>query len=168
MARKVPKKVKSVDAHWVSPVTFDARSFSRLLGELMDKLDYKYDTDQGEKMYSKMYHFVPLPMKFAFVHRFRVSSPAPFIIDLYGTRPNHGGMMHFVEIYDIDQANYNHILTLLEKVVENTPRPPWRFTATQRLQYGAIMPEFRKARKMWEQWGFYTGKEPKSNGAKKE
>ncbi len=158
MARKVRKITKSIDEHWTSPVSFDSRSFSMLIGGLLDELGYKYETDQGEKMYSKMYHFMPMPFRFAFVHKFRVTEPSKFNLDLYDTQPNHGGKMYYIEIYDIGENNHDTILELLKKVVDKAPRPPWKFTSVQRVQYGALMPEFRKAKKAWQQWGFYTGK----------
>jgi hypothetical protein len=36
------------------------------------------------------------------------------------------------------------------------PREPWKFTKGQRLMHGALMPEFRKAKKAWEKIGVKT------------
>jgi hypothetical protein len=61
--------------------------------------------------------------------------------------------MPYIEIDSVNNENIKDIQKMLKLMVKKLPREPWKFTKGQRLMHGAIMPEFRRAKKAWEKIG---------------
>lgn len=140
---------------WVSPVSFSCEGLSKILRETLEELGYEFKRDHVEKYYDKVYVIVPL-FRFAYGFRFIVNEPSKFIVDLYDTQPTHSSVMPYMEIDSVTDDNLKDIQKMLKLMVEKLPREPWKFTKGQRLMHGAIMPEFRKAKKAWERIGVKT------------
>ena len=145
---KMPKGVT-----WVSPICFNAQSMSKLIHKILDELGYDFETSLSQKAYSSVKVIIPMP-QFANIHRFAVKSPSRFFIDLYDTKPSHGGWIYFIEIKGVTQKKKEHIKPILKKVVEATPRPPWQFSWGQKFQHGLLQTEYRQAKKAWARMGF--------------
>ncbi len=137
---------------WISPVSFGSESLAKLMREILDELEYKFKRDKVEKFYDKFYVIMPM-FRFAYSFRFIVEKPSKFIVDMYDTQPTHSSVMPIMEIEFVTDENIVDIRTMLKLLVEKLPREPWKFTMGQRLMHGAIMPEFRKAKKAWERIG---------------
>lgn len=137
---------------WKSPVSFGAEGLAKLLREILEELDYEFKRDKVEKYYDKVYVVVPL-FRWAYAFRFIIKKPSEFVVDVYDTQPTHSSVMPYVEIDSVNDKNIEDIQKMLQLVVEKLPREPWKFTRGQRLMHGALMPEFRKAKKAWEKIG---------------
>jgi hypothetical protein len=149
MAKAPPTKF---EYKWKSPICFGAEGLSKLFREILEELDYKFTRDKYEKPFDRFYVIMPL-LRFAYAFRFMVKEPSEFTVDLYDTQPTHSSTMPFIEIDSVTDENIVDIQKMLELLVEKLPREPWKFTKGQRIMHGAIMPEFRKARKSWEKIG---------------
>lgn len=116
------------------------------------ELEYEFKRDRVEKYYDKIYMMVPL-FRFAYAFRFIIKKPSEFTVDLYDTQPTHSSVIPYIEIDSVSDENIEDIQKMLKLMVKKLPREPWRFTLGQRIMHGAIMPEFRKAKKAWEKIG---------------
>ncbi len=137
---------------WVSPISFNSESCAKLLREVLEELDYKFKRDTVEKYYDKFFVIMPL-FRFAYAFRFIIEKPSEFIVDLYDTQPTHSSVMPIIEIDSVNDENIEDIRKMLKLMAGKLPREPWKFTLRQRLMHGALMPEFRRARKAWEKIG---------------
>ncbi|UCE74706.1 MAG: hypothetical protein JSV56_03120 [Methanomassiliicoccales archaeon] len=137
---------------WISPISYSSEGLAKLLREILEELDYKFQRDKVEKFYDKFYVIIPL-FRFAYAFRFIITEPSEFIVDVYDTQPTHSSVMPYIEIDSVNDENIEDIQKMLTLMVEKMPREPWKFTKGQRLMHGALMPEFRKARKAWEKIG---------------
>ncbi|RLF47594.1 MAG: hypothetical protein DRN20_05755 [Thermoplasmata archaeon] len=136
---------------WKSPMSIGARYMAKVLRERLDALGWNYRREEDTKRYERFLIIVPMPMNFAHVFRFVITSPSNFTIDLYDTRPTHSALMPYIEIYDVYEENVEHVRTLLLDVLSHLPRKPWEFTLSQRLMNGLLLPDYRRARRMWSQ-----------------
>jgi len=137
---------------WTSPISFSSEGLAKILREILDELGYEFKRDNVQKQFDKVFMVVPL-MRFSYAYRFIVEKPSEFIVDLYDTQPTHSSVIPYIEIDSVNEENIKDIQKMLRLMVKKLPREPWKFTKGQRLMHGAIMPEFRKARKAWERIG---------------
>ncbi len=140
------------DHKWISPISFSSEGLAKILREILDELGYEFKRDNVQKQFDKVFMIVPL-MRFSYAFRFIVEKPSEFIVDLYDTQPTHSSVIPYIEIDPVNEDNIKDIQKMLRLMVKKLPREPWKFTKGQRLMHGAIMPEFRKARKAWERIG---------------
>jgi hypothetical protein len=138
---------------WISPVCFDARSFSQIFRQALDEAEFTYTRTQSDKLYHQTLVLFPLP-KSAYVFRFQIRHPIKIFVDFYDTKPSHAGIIPYMEIHGLTQKKTTILKELLDGVIEKLPRPPWQFTITQRLQHGLMIPEWGKAKKAWRSLGF--------------
>jgi hypothetical protein len=134
-------------------VSYDAQSFSTLIRQSLDELEFKYTRKQADKMYTQTMILFPLP-KSAYVYRFEIKWPVEIWIDLYDTKPSHAGIIPFMDIHGVTPKKLDAIRDLFEHVIKKVPRPPWQFTIGQRLQHGLLIPEWGRAKKAWRKLGF--------------
>ena len=137
---------------WVSPVSFSAEGLAKLMREVLEELGYSFIRDRVQKHYDRFYVIVPM-FRFAYAFRYNVTKPAEFTVDMYDTQPTHSSVMPYLEIDPVNERNIEDIQRLLFLLVKKMPRKPWKFTMGQRLMHGAVMPEFRKAKKAWKKIG---------------
>jgi hypothetical protein len=137
---------------WISPISFNSESCAKILREVLEELSYKFKRDRVEKHYDKVFVVVPL-FRFAYAFRFIIEEPSEFTVDLYDTQPTHSSVMPIIEINSVNNENFEDIRKMLKLMADKLPREPWKFTLGQRFMHGALMPEFRKARKAWEKIG---------------
>ena len=149
MAKKQPAKF---EYKWKSPISFGTEGLAKLLREVLEELDYKFKRDKVEKPFDKFYVIMPI-LRFAYAFRFNVEEPSEFMVDLYDTQPTHSSTMPYIEISYVNNENIKDIQKMLKLMVKKLPREPWKFTKSQRVMHGALMPEFRRARKAWERIG---------------
>ena len=143
---------------WSSPVSYEAKEFAKLIRESLESLNYVFIRDHTRKIYDRFVVIIPM-IGGAHVYRYTVEYPSRFVVQTYDTHPNtKAGLMPLVEIDPVNEENFEDIKLLLSKVVSKVDRPPWEFTHTQRLMVGYFLPEFRKARKAWAEFGFDTTK----------
>ncbi len=149
MAKPTPTKY---EYKWRSPVSFGAEGLAKVMREVLEELDYKFKRDKVEKPFDRFYVIMPL-LRFAYAFRFIVEKPSEFTMDFYDTQPTHSSVMPYMEINYVNNENIKDIRKMLSLLVKKLPREPWKFTKTQRIMHGALMPEFRKSRKAWEKIG---------------
>lgn len=140
------------DRKWISPISFSSEGLAKIMREILDELGYEFKRDNVQKQFDKVYVIVPL-MRFSYAFRFIVEKPSEFVVDLYDTQPTHSSTIPYIEIDPVNDENIKDIQKMLRLMVKKLPREPWKFTKGQRLMHGALMPEFRKARKAWERIG---------------
>jgi hypothetical protein len=58
-----------------------------------------------------------------------------------------------MEIPDVNDGNIDGARDILRALVARLPRPPWKFTAVQRVQHGLLEPDILRARKNWRALG---------------
>ncbi len=149
MSKRYPKKFSY---NWKSPISFDSESCAKIMRKVLEELKYDFERAKTEKVYDKTMVVVPL-LRSSYAFRFIVIEPAEFTIDFYDTRPTHSSLMPYIEIDEVNNGNIEYIRKALTLMVKEMPREPWKFTLGQRLMHGALMPEFRRARKAWEKIG---------------
>ncbi|MFA5772604.1 MAG: hypothetical protein WC974_07730 [Thermoplasmata archaeon] len=137
---------------WKAAIAFDATTVASFLRECLEELKFDFSRENIEKRYSKIAFVLPLP-KSAYVFRFSIKTPSPFTIDAYDMAPNHGGILHILEVREIDENNINDVRTILAKLTGKLPRKPWEFNWSERLRTGALLPEFMRAKKRWREFG---------------
>ena len=137
---------------WQSAISFDAPSTAALLRTILEDGNMKFTRHKSEKSYSQLYAVLPFP-RVAYVFRFEITSPAPLVIDVYETHPATYGPMGFLEIPRLDDANIELARRILRELVKRLPRPPWKFTAAQRVQHGLMNPDILRAPKHWRVLG---------------
>jgi hypothetical protein len=137
---------------WKSPISFGSEGLAKIMREVLEELDYTFKRDKVEKPFDKFYVIMPI-LRFAYAFRFIVEEPSEFTVDLYDTQPTHSSTMPYIEINYVNNDNIKDIQKMLNLMVKKLPREPWKFTKSQRIMHGAVMPEFRRARKAWEKIG---------------
>ena len=134
------------------PISFNARSISTVLRKVLEDLNFKFERETTQKHYTRLMVVMPMP-KFAYAFRFVVKEPSEFIMDLYDAKMTHSGMMHFIEIDEVNRENINDIRKVLGEIVKKLPRKPWKFTLGQRFQYAFLAPEIVTAKRKWRKLG---------------
>ncbi|MBA3044126.1 hypothetical protein FP804_03210 [archaeon] len=134
------------------PISFNARSTSAALREVLKELKFKFERETTQKHYTRMMVVMPMP-KFAYAFRFVVKEPSEFVMDLYDAKMTHSGVMHFIEIDGVNKENANDIRKVLNGLVKKLPRKPWKFTLGQRFQYAFLAPEIVTAKRKWRKLG---------------
>jgi len=137
---------------WRSAISFSAQSTSTLLREVLEGLGAKFRRTRSERSYSQLYAVLPFP-RVAYVFRFEIAEPCELVIDLYDTYPATAGALTFMEIADVNDRNIDGARKILRALVARLPRPPWKFTAVQRVQHGLLEPDILRARKNWRTIG---------------
>ncbi len=156
--RKAPPTVKERPAsagngfRWRSAISFSAQSTSTLLRTVLEGMGAKFRRTRSEKSYSQLYAVLPYP-RFAYFFRFEISGPCKLVIDLYDTYPATSGALTFMEIPELNDGNIDGARDILRALVAKLPRPPWRFTAIQRVQHGLLEPDILRARRNWRAIG---------------
>jgi len=146
------KKQDKFEYKWKSPISFTAEGVAKVLREVLVELDYTFVRDKVQKYYDRTYVVVPM-FRFAYAFRFIVQVPSEFTLDVYDTQPTHSSVIPYIEIDPVNNDNHEDVRKMLALLTKKLPREPWKFTVGQRLMHGAIMPEFRKAKKAWEKIG---------------
>ena len=146
------KKLKLESISWRSAISFDAPSMATLLRKVLAGLNMDFKRERSERSYSQLYAILPFP-RVAYVFRFNIASPGPLIIDIYETHPATYGPLGFMEIPELDDGNIAPARRILRALVKELPRPPWKFTAGQRVQHGLMNPDILKARGNWKKIG---------------
>ena len=149
---KKTKKKGDVSFQWKSAISFDAPSTATLMRKVLKGLDVEFKRERSERSYSQLYAILPYP-RVAYVFRFSISSPAPLVIDIYETHPATYGPLGFMEIPQLDDENIELARTVLRALTKELPRPPWKFTAGQRVQHGLMNPDILRARGHWRAIG---------------
>ncbi len=138
--------------HWRSAMSFSAQSTATLLRTILDGLGARFRRTRSERSYSQLYAIMPFP-RVAYVFRFEIYEPCELVIDLYDTFPATSGALTFIEIPEVDDGNIDGARKILRALVAQLPRPPWKFTAVQRVQHGLLEPDILRARKNWRALG---------------
>lgn len=134
------------------PISFNARSTSTILRKVLEELNFEFERETTQKHYTRVMVIAPLP-KFAYAFRFVVKEPSEFVMDLYDAKMTHSGIMHFIEIDNVNNKNINAVRDVLNSLTKKLPRKPWRFTFIQKFQYGFLVPEIVMARRKWRKLG---------------
>jgi hypothetical protein len=137
---------------WRSAISFSAQSTATVLRKTLEELGVRFIRQKSERSYSQLYAVVPFP-RVAYVFRFRVAGPHELVIDLYDTYPGTSGALAFMEIPDVNDGTIDTAREILRALASRTPRPPWKFTAAQRLQHGLLDLEVIRARRNWRAIG---------------
>ena len=137
---------------WRSAISFSAQSTSTLLRTVLEGLGARFRRTKSERSYSQLYAVLPFP-RVAYVFRFEISEPCELVIDLYDTYPATSGALTFMEIPEINDGNIDGARNILRALVARLPRPPWKFTAIQRVQHGILEPDILRARRNWRTIG---------------
>ncbi len=139
---------------WIGPCTTEAKDIAKIIREKLELLEYEFTREQSEKLYSQTYMIVPMP-KMAYVYRFDVTKPERFMIDIYDEKKTHSQKIAYIEIPSITKKSERVIRMLMQEVARALPRPPWKFSTEQMVQYGILtaMWDSRKARQAWENIG---------------
>jgi hypothetical protein len=137
---------------WRSAISFSAQSTATLLRTILEGLEAKFRRTRSERSYSQLYAVLPYP-RVAYVFRFEISKPCGLVIDLYDTYPATSGALTFIEIPDVNDENIEGARGILRELAARLPRPPWKFTAIQRVQHGLLEPDILRARKNWRAIG---------------
>jgi hypothetical protein len=137
---------------WKSSMSFDAPSIASLMRKMLKRMKIEFKRQTSERSYSQLYAILPFP-RVAYVFRFNITLPALLIIDIYETNPATYGPLAFIEIPDLNDDNIHLVRRILKTLVKELPRPPWKFTAAQRVQHGLMNPDIIKAPKNWRAIG---------------
>ena len=137
---------------WRSAISFSAQSTSMLLRTILEGLGAKFKRTRSERSYSQLYAIMPFP-RVAYVFRFEIQEPCELVIDLYDTYPATSGALTFMEIPELNDGNIENARRILRELSARLPRPPWKFTAVQRVQHGLLEPDILRARKNWKTIG---------------
>ncbi|MCK5560158.1 MAG: hypothetical protein KAJ51_06175 [Thermoplasmata archaeon] len=147
-----PKKSKPLKNRWESAICFDARTVAKLLRSVLDELEFEFTRDKTEKPFTRLMMVVPLP-RFAYAFQFKVKKPSEFIINTYDTKPTPSGVLHFIEVQNIDEGNLQYVQRVLQTLASHMPRKPWKFFWAERWRYALIGPEYLRAKGAWKKMG---------------
>jgi len=137
---------------WRSAISFSAQSTATLLRTILEGLGAKFRRTRSERSYSQLYAVLPFP-RVAYVFRFEITMPCELVIDLYDTYPATSGALTFMEIPELNDENIGDARRILRELAARLPRPPWKFTAVQRVQHGLLEPDILRSRKNWRTIG---------------
>ena len=147
-----PNGTDDASFHWRSAISFDAPSTATLMRKVLKGLAVDFVRKKSERSYSQLYAVLPFP-RVAYVFRFNISAPAPLVIDIYETHPATYGPLAFMELPAVNDQNIELARKVLRALVRELPRPPWKFTAGQRVQHGLMNPDILRARSHWRELG---------------
>ncbi|UCC93417.1 MAG: hypothetical protein JSW25_01760 [Thermoplasmata archaeon] len=154
----MPKVAIEAQRHtWESPMANSVTEVAVALRESMEALGWEFTREKGEKMYSRFTVVLPLA-KIAYVFRFRVTEPLDDVrFDTWEFRFTHKGDITFIAVDDYRFEDLDLVHQLLSEMVSRLPRRPWDFPLGQRMEAGLALPEWGKARRMWQQMRFDVG-----------
>lgn len=142
---------------WESPMSNLVTEVAVALRESLEELDWEFTREKGEKIYSRFSVILPLA-RVAYVFRFRVTDPLDDVkFDIWEFRFTHRGDITFLAVDDYRFEDLDLVHQLLSELVERLPLRPWNFPLRQRMEAGLALPEWGKARSMWQQMRFDVG-----------
>jgi hypothetical protein len=146
------KKKKPVKDTWEVAVYLDAISTAKLLRAALGELNFKFSRDKTEKPFTSLMVVVPMP-RFAYAFQFKIEEPSEFVINIYDTKPTPSGILHLIEVRDINEDNLNDVRKVLKQLASKMPRKPWKFYWSERFKYALAAPEYVRAKKKWNRMG---------------
>ena len=150
--KKREKKSKPLKDTWIAAVCYDSVTIAKYLRGALEDLDFKYTRDKAEKPYTKLMAIIPLP-RFAYTFQFKIQESSGFVINVYDTRPTPSGILHFIEVQNIDDGNIQDVKLVLKSLAAELPRKPWKFFWMERFKYALAAPEYIRAKKAWNKMG---------------
>lgn len=145
MATRIPEK-------WSSAISTPSKVNAKLVRETLDELKCDYVRDKEDRHYTRVMVVMPMP-QFAYVFKFLVNGPEKFEVHLYDTKPNHSGVLHFIEIRNINSSNIKLIKKFLKKLTKKIGTPPYKFDWYERIRTGIFYLEYIQAKNRWAQMG---------------
>jgi hypothetical protein len=142
---------------WETPTANSVTHVAVALRESMEELGWDFLRERSERAYSRFAIIMPM-LKVAYVFRFRVLDPLDNVLfDTWETRQTHRGDISYLSVIDYTYQDLGRVHELLNELVERLPRRPWDFPVGQRMEAGLFIPEWGKARRMWQQMRFDVG-----------
>ena len=155
----------SIDAQkqtWETPMSNKVTQIAVALREAMEEMGWTFTRERTEMPYSRFSVIMPM-LKVAYVFRFRVSEPLDDVtFDTWEIRMTHQGDISYLKVDDYTYQDLGYVHALLHELVDRLPLWPWHFPLGQRMEAGLAIPEWNKAKVMWQQMRFDVGeKTPK-------
>ena len=145
---------KPVKDTWVAAVCLDAITTAKLLRGALNGLNFKFTRDKTQKPFTSLMVVVPVP-RFAYAFQFKIQDPSEFVINIYDTKPTPSGILHFIEVQNIDEANLQNVQRVLKELASKMPRKPWKFFWSERFKYALAAPEYVRAKGKWNKMGVH-------------
>ena len=135
---------------WQAAIPYDSETMAFTVREVLTALGYKFSRDRETRHFQKyIAGLVPTP-QFTYVFVFKVHKPVEFIIKLYDTVPTQSGVLHFIEVDNIEEKNLDAVQKFLQTLISKMPRNPWKFFWSERFRYALLAPEYLNAKKKWK------------------
>jgi len=125
---------------------------SYLVRTTLKELGYKFTREESQKEFSKVVFVVPMP-KFAYVYVFQVHEPADIRIKVFNKAPTASGIVHMLEIEDLNVDNISCSKKFIRALASKMSRKPWKFSMMDRFRYGFAAPEYVRAKSKWKKMG---------------
>jgi hypothetical protein len=155
-------RIEAQKRRWETPMSNSVTDVAVALRESMEALGWEFEREKGERIYSRFTVILPMA-KVAYIFRFRVRDPLEDVaFDTWEYRFSHRGDITFLAVDDYRYEDLDTVHQVLEELVSRLPRRPWDFPLGQKAEAGLALPEWGKARSMWQQMRFDVGeKTPK-------
>jgi hypothetical protein len=142
---------------WESPVSVDVLDSAGAVRAALEEMGVEFERKKSTRLYSKFSVVMMVP-KGAYVFQFSLKGDTKIIVETWQTAPSSSSDMTWlrVENFRMDEEEFvRRFLTLYRKAAG---KDPWAFTFAERARAGAMLPEWRRARKAWASFGFDTAR----------
>lgn len=141
---------------WESPVSVDILDSAGACRVALEQMDASFVRKKSTRLYSK-FNIVMMVPRGAYVFQFTLQGDTKMIIETWQTQQSTSAEITWLRIEDFRAPEEEFVRKFLRLYREAAGKDPWAFTFRERSRAGAILPEFRRARKAWESFGFETG-----------
>ena len=141
---------------WESPVNVEILDSAGAVRAALEELGAPFERKKSTRLYSKFSIAMMVP-RGAYVFQFTLKGETKVVIETWQTQQSSSTEITWLRVEDFRADEEDFVRRFLHLYRSAVGKDPWFFSFRDRSRAGAILPEFRRARKAWESFGFETG-----------
>lgn len=149
-------KMPAALLRWESPVNVGVLDSAGAVRTALEELGMPFERKKSTRLYSKFSIVMMVPQG-AYVFQFRLKGETKMLVDTWQTQQSTSTDITWLRVEDYRADEEEFVRKFLDLYRKAVGKDPWRFSFRERSRAGALLPEFRRARKAWEAFGFETG-----------
>lgn len=140
---------------WDSPVNVEILESAGAVRAALEEMGVEFERKKSTRLYSKFTIAMMVP-RGAYVFQFRVKGETKMVVETWQTQQSSSTEMTWLRVEDFRHDEEDFVRRFLKLYRKAAAKDPWSFSFRERSRAGALLPEYRQARRAWASMGFDT------------
>lgn len=141
---------------WESPVNVEIVESAGAVRAALEELGVEFERKKSTRLYSKFAIAMMVP-RGAYVFQFKLKGETKAVVETWQTQQSMSTEITWLRVEDFRMDEEEFVRKFLVNYRKAVGKDPWSFSFRERSRAGALLPEFRQARRAWASFGFETG-----------